>query len=602
MIFPETIFKYIESEEVIYQTREITLGENWNWNMANHLSLSFHMKYGKYLKSSNDPQTKQPKNNIILPILEFRYAAEDRDVKDIIFETEDPEKQHLSFLIKKYWDDVFTIENNLDDFLDDAIEEKVDFGGCLVKKGVGAVPEVIPLQTIAFCDQTDIEGGPIGLKFNFSPEALKRNSKIGWGDEKKGADITIDDLIFLATKEKDPASTEVGNQNQVTGKNIEVYVVRGTLPSAYLKGHDMDNLTNQVQIVAFYWDEKNMKQGVTLYKAPEKESALKFHSPKKVFGRALGLGGVEILIDPQIWADFAEIHKNNFLKSSSKSVIYTDDPAYANRNKIKELENDEVTVIDRESKYGLRRIEPATANIAIFSNRVAELEAHAQKLAGVTDPLLGKQPPAGTPFRLQERVVFEGKKPHERTAGKFDKFVEEIIKDWVIPHMVREITEGTEFLSNLSSDQMEYVLRKVSRNRAVKRQWEDVFEGRIPGDLAFYEEEERNNLLQNGNQQILKILKDEVKNVKFTVKVRVSSKQKDMEGFVDKLSKVLQQYWALPPEIKSDPTTQHLMNQILEASGLPPATLGGLTTGMMTPTPEQATRPIRDLAKEGSLM
>src|SRR3990167_9469624 len=134
MIFPETIFSYITQEETSYRTKEISLGENWVWSMSQHLSLSFHMKFGKYLSSSNDPKTKQPYNNIILPILEFRYAAEDRDVKDIIFETEDTDYQHLSFLIKKYWDDVFTIENNLDEFLDDAVEEKVDYGGCLVKK------------------------------------------------------------------------------------------------------------------------------------------------------------------------------------------------------------------------------------------------------------------------------------------------------------------------------------------------------------------------------------------------------------------------------------------------------------------------------------
>src|SRR3990167_2796788 len=178
MVFQETIFAYITTEETAYRTREVAIGENWTWNMAQHLSLSFHFKHGKYLNISNDPRTKPPVNNIILPILEFRYAAEDRNVTDIIFETEDPDYQHLSFLIKKYWDDVFTIENNLDEFLDDAVEEKVDFGGCLVKKGAGAVPEVIPLQTIAFCDQTDILGGPIGFKFNFSPEALKRKAKI----------------------------------------------------------------------------------------------------------------------------------------------------------------------------------------------------------------------------------------------------------------------------------------------------------------------------------------------------------------------------------------------------------------------------------------
>ena len=587
MVFPKDIFSYITQEETSYRSREINIGENWSWNMSTHLSTSFHMKWGKYLNGSNDLRTKEPYDNIILPILEFRYAAEDRDVKDIIFETEDPEKQHLSFLIKKYWDDVFTVENNLDDFLDEAKEEEIDYGGTLVKKGMGAVPEVLNLQTIAFCDQTDILGGPIAFKFNFSPEALKRKAKMGWGDTNNGADVTINDLIFLATTEKDPSDNNTaGNQNKVTGKSIEVYVVRGSLPSAYLKGHDMDTLVNQVQVVGFYWDEKNLKHGVTLYKSKETDSVLKFHAPKKVFGRALGWGGVEALFDPQIWANFAEIHKNNFLKSASKSVIYTDDPAYANRNKIKDLENDEVTVIDRESRYGLRRIEPPVANIQLFGQRVQELEAHAQKLAGATDPLLGRQPPAGTPFRLQERVVFEGKKPHERTAGKFDKFIEDIVKDWIMPHMVREITKGKKFLSTLSSDEMEYVMRKVPRNRAVKRQWEDVLSGRIPEELAVYEEEEKQNLLQNGNQQTLEILKDEFKDVKFKVKVRVAQKQKDLEQFADKLTKILQQYWALPPEIKNDPTSQHIMNQLLEASGLSPAGLGGLTTPQTPQAPQ----------------
>ena len=574
-VFSPTIFEYVTTEETSYKTKEIQVGENWQWNMSQHISLSFHMKHGKYLNISNDPKTKPPFHNIIMPILEFRYSAEDRDVKDIIFETEEPSKQHLSFLIKKYWDDVYTIENNIDEFIDDAIEEKVDYGGCLVKKGTD-VPESVPLQNIAFCDQTDMLGAPIGFKFNFSPESLKRKAKLGWGDKKKGASHTIEEVITLATKDKETSAPSNTESNQSTGKNIEVYVVRGTLPESYLndKG-DTEKLIDQVQVIGFYRD-KIGKQGVILYKAPEKEKVFKVHIPKKIFQRALGWGGVEALIDPQIWTNFAEIHKNNFLKSSSKSIIYTDDDNYANRSKIRDLENDEVTVIDRESRFGLRRLEPPVANIALFNNRVQELEAHAQRLAGVSDALLGKQPPAGTPFRLQERVVFEGKKPHERTAGKFDKFLEEIINDWVIPHIVRKITAGTEFLSNLTSEEMEYVMQKVPRNRAAKRQIEDILSGIIPKDLAIYEEEERQTILQNGNRQILKILKDEFKNVKLSVKIRVSQKQKDLSAFVDNLVKVLQQYMA-NPQMRNDPTATHILSQILEASGFSAASLGGLT-------------------------
>src|SRR3990167_5051627 len=352
MVFPDSIFQYIVAEETSYKTREITLAENWSWNMSQHLSLSFHMKFGKYLNASNDPRTKQPYQNIILPILEFRYAAEDRDVKDIIFETEDPEKQHLSLLIKKYWDDVFTVENNLDDLIDDLIEEKVDFGGCLVKKGAGAVPEAIPLQSIAFCDQTDILSGPIGFKFNFSPKALKAKAKLGWG--KNGT--TIDELITLATKDKDVPDAQTGQKNFTPGKNIEVYVVRGSLPENYLDDKNSDEeLVNQIQVVAFYTDKEG-RQGVTLYKSKETESVLKLHIPKKIYGRGLGWGGVEALLDPQIWANFAEIHKNNLLQAASKLKYFTDDEGYANRQKVRNMENEEITTIDRESKYGIRQI------------------------------------------------------------------------------------------------------------------------------------------------------------------------------------------------------------------------------------------------------
>ena len=601
MTFPENIFAYITAEETSYRTREIQVASNWQWNMSDHLSLSFQMKHGKYLHSSNDPQTKQPYNNIILPILEFRYSAEDRDVKDIVFETEDPEQQHLSFLIKKYWDDVFTINNNLDEFIDDAIEEKVDLGGVLVKKGIDAVPEKLSLHDIAFCDQADILGGPIGFKFNFSPAALKRKAKMGWGDKKNGADVTIDELVTMATAEKDaPNTNQAANQNKTTGKNIEVYVVRGTLPSAYLEGHDMDTLVDQVQVVGFY-QTKDGRQGVTLFKSKEKESVLKLHIPKKIHGRGLGWGGVEALLDPQIWANFAEIHKNNLLKAASKVTFFTDDPNYTNRNRVKDMDNLEVTTIDRESRFGIRQIPTASPNIQLFDRRVQELEAHAQKLTGVTDPLLGKSPAAGTPFRLQERVVFEGKKPHERTASKFDKFLEEIINDWIIPHIVREIVNGKTFLSTLTSDQMEYVMKKVPRSRAVKRQWDDIVDGKIPQDLAVLEEEERQKLVQNGNQQILKILKDEFKNVRMKVKVRVSSTQKDMAAFTDKLVNILRQYWTLPPEVKNDPTTKHLLNLVLESSGLSPASLGQLTAIQETPLPalnEGATKPLRELAEE----
>src|SRR3990167_3453565 len=205
-MFAPNIFSYITTEKTSYQTREVQILDNWSWSMVQHITTSISMKLGKFLNSSNDLKTKSPFRNIVLRNLRLRYRAEDIDVKDVTLYVEDIGKQHLSFLIKKYYQDVFLIENDLDSFFDRALREKIDLGGTLVKKGKNAVPEVIPLQQIAFCDQTDLMGSPIGLKLNFSPGKLRQMKSKGWGDKKNGATISIEDLIILASNEKDPAT------------------------------------------------------------------------------------------------------------------------------------------------------------------------------------------------------------------------------------------------------------------------------------------------------------------------------------------------------------------------------------------------------------
>jgi len=68
--------------------------------------------------------------------------------------------------------------------IDDITESDIEYGGVLVQKGKER-PEVLPLNSVAFCDQTDALGGPIGIKYFFSPSKLRTMSKVGWGDEKE---------------------------------------------------------------------------------------------------------------------------------------------------------------------------------------------------------------------------------------------------------------------------------------------------------------------------------------------------------------------------------------------------------------------------------
>ena len=595
--FPDTIAKFVTQEEAAYRTQQIEVSDNNMWNMSDHIRVSMSMKLGKFIDSSNDLAVKQAKRNIILPILRLRYRLEDIDVKDILLYIDDPGKTHLSFLVKKYWDDVFLIENDFDGFLDRMHQDPIDFGGGLVKDDF--LPEVIPLQRIAFCDQTNILGGPIALRYNFSPDELRAKAKQGWGDTANGATLSIDNLIILAKKEKKPASQREANKNKIPGKNVEVYVVRGEMPETYLGDTPNvgdEKLTNQLQIIAFYTGESTQKEYQILYRKEEKKQVYKFYNPEEIFGRGLGIGGVEELFDAQMWTDFAQIAKNDMLKAASKNVIYTDDEAYATRNKnLNDLDNLELTSIKKGAT--INQVPVASPNIQLFVQAFQEWEGYAKEVAGSTEALEGKQPASGTPFRLQERVVFEGKGLHRYRQGRYAKFIEQIIRDWIIPRIEKEIVKGKKFLANFSADEMQFLMERIASNRASKAQLESILNGRIPEDFEMLKQKEQEKFLRGGNQRIIEILQDELKDVHLKVKINIAGKQKDISLMVDKLVNVVRQYLSTP-QMSQDPFALKLIHRIMEASGLP---IEDFPISPIIPPQQQggasptATNPIRQL-------
>lgn len=568
---PGTINLFIKQQENAYDTQEISLSENWSWSMRNHLSMSFNFIHGMFTTGENN--WKRMFKKIIQPILNFRYAAEDIEVKDILLYVEDPQGEHLSFLIKKYHDEVYVKENNLDQFIDRANEEDIDYGGVLLQKVNNPAPEVLPLLSIAFCDQTNLLGGPIGFKHYFSPSKLRTMEKFGWGNPKNGANTTIADLIQKSSPEKASTLPFGAKKNETPGKNIEVYVVRGDLPAAYLddKG-DFENWFNQVQIVAFYTPkDKAEKDFAILYRKKDTEGALKFFSAnKEVYGRALSVGGAEELFHPQIWTNWLEIHKVELLRAASKVPLYTDDPSYQNRNRITDMKNLEITTI-QDGKV-IRQIPTAApVNIRLFAQTVNEYYENAQQIASAFNPLLGQPAPSGTPFRAQERQVIQGRGPHDRRRGKFAKFIEEVYRDWIIPHIVREILKGKEFLVSLSSEELQWVTEKIAENRANREINEAVLSGRklpLPNKEVL-KQQFLSDLSKKGSKWLLGILKDEFADAEIKISIVIGTKQKDLSAFVDKLVNIMRQVIAAP-QILQDPLMRKLFDKVLSASGLDP--------------------------------
>lgn len=588
------IYDFVVGEEAAFSNSIDING--WSWNFKEHVKTSFYYKHGRLL-NGNDENT--PVKNITRPILNLQYSAEDLDVKDIQLYIDDPDSYHLSFLIKKYHDDVFVVENDLDTFLDEAIVSKIDYGGVLVKKGKNARPEVVDLQSIAFCDQTDIMKGPIAFKHFYNPAELMDMEEMGWGKPENGANATIQDLIDKAETARQNDNT-VGVKNETPGSYIEIYEVHGVLPTSYFDTPEgapaeTKKYKRYFAIIGLYKGKAGKKEGVTLFAKEQKRSQLKFAVRDKVFSRALGFGGAEELFEPQVWTNYTVIQKKNMLDAASKVILKAIGVELKSRypNGLKDMDN--LQIVEMSENEDLAQIDTTPRSMALFDRFETELYAHAQDTASAQDPLMGKEGPSGQPFRAQERQVIEGRRPHERRRGQFAKFVELIYTEDIIPHIAEKITEGAKFLSELSTEEMQYVADRLVDNQAKKFVTEKLFNLEVvtQQEVDLFKQQVRESFAKGGNKKFIEVLKGEFKKKSVRVKVNVAGKQKDLGLMADKITNIFRFIFANPQGFQQTmqiPGMSQAFTELLEYSGFSPVTFSGImnTPAQSSTTPEVA--------------
>jgi|TARA_Y100000310_G_C20684969_1_gene818392 hypothetical protein len=563
MQIAQDIYSYITSEETNYALPVQVIGD-YNWNMKDHIETSILYKNSTYKSGKDD---NKPFKNITRPILNLQYRAEGFDVKDIELFVEDKENYYKSFLVKKFHEK-WARENDIDTFIDDMVESYVDFGGVLIKKVDKAVPEVVPMQSIAFVDQTDILSGPIAIKHFFSPSQLKDMRKNGWGDKNNGATVTIDELITLSLDQK-VKDKERGEVSETPGKYIEIYEVHGDMPEKYLDDDtDGEEYISQMHIVAYYPSE-NGKQGVTLFRQEEKDSPFKLVRRDKIFGRALGLGGVEELEEAQVWINYDVIRIKEMLDSASKVVHQTDDPSFTNRNNLNDLENGEVLVLEEGKRIG--QVDTFPRNMTLFDKSTNEWEEHARQMGSANEVSLAESPKSGTPFRLQALVTQQALSLHEYRKGKISTFLDEVYRDWIIPYISREASKEQEFLAELDLKEMQDIADRLTENVSNEFIKQRVLGGEevLPEEIEALEAETRESFMKSGNKKFIKILKDEMKDASVSIRINIAGKQEYMAEKVDKLTNVFRTI-ATNPGVLASPEIADIFNQILESSDISP--------------------------------
>ena len=580
----QTIYQFVTAQEESYKTSKIEVAGGWFWNMFSHILQTVLYKNSQFLKN---PGSSRPFKNIIRPILNLQYRAEGFDVKDIELYVNEVKNFFKSFLLRKYHEK-WARENHIDTFIDNLVESFVDFGGALVKRRKGGIPEVVPLQRIAFCDQTGILSGVVAEKHYFSPSELIQAAKDGGWNVERAKYLA---LLSELEKKENYSNTESATPSPY----IEIYEVHGNMPSRWLdeagkerSSEDYDKeYMPQVHIVGFYKTDMGKgdeKFGITLFAEKETQERYKFISRDEVYGRALGIGGAEELFESQQWTNFAEIAKKNLLDNASKTLYQTADDRFHTQNKTQNLENGEILVT--EAGKGISQINTFPNSAALFEKLSMDWEEHAKFVASAEPPALGQEPKSGTPFRLQALVVNQGLSIHEYRKGKIATFLDEIYKDWIIPTLVKEVANGKEFLTKLDVEEMQEIGQQIAENSVARAIVERILNGGLPPTPD--ETEALKTLVKTefakGNKKFIKILKDELKNAPIDIKINIAGKQRYQAQYVEKLGNIFQVI-AANPAVLNDKRLSRILNQMLEASNMEPISLAEVPVALPAEIP-----------------
>lgn len=587
----QAVYDYILQEEVNYRTERVPLASNWrDWNMYEHIDRSYQLKNSRFYKGVQD--YSRPFHNIILPIANVNYRSEGFDVKDTEIYVDNAENYHKSFVARKFhgW---WAKENQIDTAIDETVESYFDYGLALVKNVNEARPEVVPLQQIAFCDQTDIMSGPICLKHYYSIDQLQQMA--GKWDK---AMIHKAILLSRTSREVDQAQDD---KTKTPGKYLEVYELHGMFPESWLGEEklgedwvDEGKYSPQIHIVTYHTSPTDSTQkGITLFKGEEPKPVFKALVRDPIFGRACGRGGIEELFHPQIWANWSMIQIKEILEQIANIFWVSNDRKLANQ-KLANMKKGQVNFLDDNKDLVAKQVS-ASSKIP-FDQFLNVLEQNARTIGSASDPQLGLNPVSGTPLGTTEIVTSQGVGVHDYRKGKIADFWAEIYRDWVLPHLSAEINKGSKWLDELSLQELQDVAEKVATKEANRRIVRMVLAGRIPtqDEADMFRMMVKESFMKGGEKRFIEILKNEFSDLALDVKISVAGKQEALFENVAKLNSVFRAVFnpAGIQVLQSNPQAGELLNQILEKSGLSPI---NFAAGLQAPK-NMAPMPEADLA------
>ena len=445
---------------------------------------------------------------------------------------------------------------HFEEFLDRWGMTLARYGSALVKfveKDGKLEPSVIPWNRI-ICDALEFEGNPCIEKLEFT-QAQLRNS--GYDKEQVGA------LIDALTPRK-----TIGRQSRDNKSDyITLYEVHGEFPLSFLTDQEDDENTfvQQIHIISFASTKTDgEKTTFTLYKGKEKNPYIMTHLIKED-NRTQGIGAVEHLFQAQWMTNHSMKLIKDQLDLASQLIFQTADSSFVGKNILKSIVSGDILV--HNENQPLQSIANNAHDITALQNFASQWQILGQQITSTPDAVRGNTQPSGTPFRAIALENQEGKSLFEVMKRTKKRYLEEMMRKFVIPHVNKKMDTSEEIAATLESQDITKLDSLYVPNEAIRRDNEQIKKTVLSGgiaqnlDLKATQAQIQDELSQLGNQRFLKpsdistkTWKEVLKGLEWEVEIDINDKETDdqlvLQSLIDWFKIIanptVQQYMSTP--------------------------------------------------------
>ena len=582
----QTLAELVREIESDYTSgTETTISEYVQFDLYENINKIDAYLNSKHISGETDSKGREkPFFNIVTSAVNIYYRATDIDRKNITIRATKLSNKITSFLATVLLGEWMKREN-FGVFLNDWGRTLARFGSAIskfIEKDGKLFAEVIPWNRVII-DAIEFEGNPVIEKLWMTPAQLRNN--------KNYDQDYVEELI---DKAKGVRELLGGEKKDNKDNYIPVYEVHGEFPLSYLtdKESDEDTYVQQMHVLCFVSSKddvgKTTFEDFTLYSGKEAKNPYMITHLIKEDGRSQSIGAVENLFQAQWMINHSQKQIKDQLDLASKLIFQTSDGNFAGRNALNSIESGDILI--HASNMPLTQVANNSHDITSLQSFSEQWRMAGMQINGINEAMV-QAPKSGTAWRQTEAVLQEAHSLFELMTENKGLAIEDMLRNYVIPHLKKKMDTSEEISSILTEQQINQIDKLYVPNEAIRRTnnkikrkvlsttLEDIKSGNLfdsstqPGMIAEEETRLQNDMTSMGNQRFIKpsdistkTWKEVLKDVEWLVDVDVTGEGKDTQSAMQTLSTLLQTLVAKQGQ-PFTPAEQVVVNKILTLTG-----------------------------------